>query len=129
MKWDFRALELHGRAMWDHNKIEQAFRFIEDHHMNALVLHESDLTGADMVRVHRTEVLGAVRRFPADRRNHYKPRLTGRQGVPGAEEMPVPSLREKRSCRMVRLDHRKHAQASVKSRYEACGPRLLVQKV
>ncbi len=44
MNWNFRALELHGRSMWDHSKIKQAFGFIANHNLNALVLHESDLT-------------------------------------------------------------------------------------
>jgi hypothetical protein len=40
---DFRALELHGRSMWDHRRIEEALRVIREYGLNALVLHESDL--------------------------------------------------------------------------------------
>ncbi len=40
---DFRALELHGKAMWDHRRIEAALRRIGDYGLNTLVLHESDL--------------------------------------------------------------------------------------
>jgi hypothetical protein len=41
---EFRALELHGRSMWDHSRLEQVFAVIKDYGLNALVLHESDLT-------------------------------------------------------------------------------------
>ncbi len=40
---EFRALELHGKSMWDHRRIEEALRVIREYGLNALVLHESDL--------------------------------------------------------------------------------------
>lgn len=44
MSFDFRGLELHGRSIWDHRKIEEALDAIVDLRMNALVLHETDFT-------------------------------------------------------------------------------------
>ena len=38
-----RALELHGKSMWDHRRIEEALSIIREYGLNALVLHESDL--------------------------------------------------------------------------------------
>ncbi len=40
---EFRALELHGKSLWDHRRIEEALRVIGEYGLNALVLHESDL--------------------------------------------------------------------------------------
>lgn len=43
MEFSFRALEMHGRRMWERARILEALDFIAKHGMNALVLHESDL--------------------------------------------------------------------------------------
>jgi hypothetical protein len=43
MAYTFRALEMHGRRMWERARIVEALDFIVAHDMTALVLHESDL--------------------------------------------------------------------------------------
>jgi hypothetical protein len=42
--FDFRALELHGVSIWDVVKVRRALEAIRSYGMNALVLHESDMT-------------------------------------------------------------------------------------
>jgi hypothetical protein len=39
----FRALEIHGRRMWERARVIEALDFIKRHRMTALVLHETDL--------------------------------------------------------------------------------------
>jgi len=40
---DFRGLELHGRAMWDHRKVDEALAVAGRYELTSVVLHESDL--------------------------------------------------------------------------------------
>jgi hypothetical protein len=39
----FRALELHGQGIWRRDRVGRALGFMQEHGLNALVLHESDL--------------------------------------------------------------------------------------
>ena len=40
---ELRAYEIHSPRMWQQSQIDMAFQFIEDHNLNALVLHENAL--------------------------------------------------------------------------------------
>lgn len=39
---EFRGLELHGKAIWDHHKVDEALDLAARYGLTALVLHESD---------------------------------------------------------------------------------------
>jgi hypothetical protein len=52
MAFDVRALELHGRHIWQRDSILRAIETIKAHELTALVLHETDLV--QMVTYPRT---------------------------------------------------------------------------
>lgn len=43
MTFPFRALELHGRRMWDRSRVIEALEAIQRYRLTALVLHETDM--------------------------------------------------------------------------------------
>ena len=43
MSFTFRGFEMHGRRLWERDRVEQALAFIRAHDMTALVLHEPDI--------------------------------------------------------------------------------------